>query len=217
MGNLKPVEKGFGRRTFNRIIAAFNANYLLIEGRPGWSRTKDGVLPPPAITPGEAQGKKLWSLAVEDEDTAEVKLLYPGTIKRTSALDNSGNVTITDVESTFTVTVGDFLLLEYGRDLQVTLKKDTNWTGWPFTIESEEISGGSGGYKMAKNRYPLWMFVSEENASDFAIRINDNIYADKVGYDTNLQFVLVRAQDKDGNVISAYELQPSLLCQTWAS
>mgnify|MGYP000867391200 FL=1 len=148
-----------------------------------------------------------WDLEIVDGGAGEVRLIRPGLIRRTSALDASGLVNVTDIGETFTAEVGKLLVLEVLPTLATSLKMIDEWDGWPMPIDSEETDP-PGFWRVTKYYYPLFDFVAETAAHD-AVIINDNLVAERRGYNGHLQFALCRQEDKDAHVVSAYELVPS--------
>jgi hypothetical protein len=211
---LKRVDKGFAKKTLNKIIDAVNENWIQCEGRPGWERSRAGVVPPPITAGGDTAGLVLWSLTITDAATNTVKIVNPGFVKRTNALDDSGTVDITAIDSTFTAAVGKFLVLEVEPDLTTELKMISQWTGYPMPIDTVEVSGL---WKVEKYYYPLYEFVAPpaegEPREPFSVSVSDTIYARKMCPSNHLQFILTRQEDNAGHVVSAFELVPSLSCR----
>jgi hypothetical protein len=128
---LKAVESGFGKKTFNRIFSYLRGTQLLTTGRPGWQKTDQGIVPPPFPSPEQVAATELWGISVADSELASVSLSRPGVLKRTSALDNSGKITITNETAEFTAVVGQFLLIELTPDLTAELKVAGQWLALP--------------------------------------------------------------------------------------
>lgn len=211
---LKRVEKGFAKKTLNRIIDAVNENWIQCEGRPGWERSRSGVVPPPITAGGDTAGLVLWTLSVVDPDIPSVKIVNPGLVKRTNALDDSGTVDITAIGDTFTAALGKFLVLEVLPDLTTELKMVSEWDGYPMPIDTVEESGL---WIVEKYYYPLYEFVAPlaegEPREPFSVAISDTIRARKMTPANHLQFILTRQEDDAGHVVSAFELVPSLSCR----
>lgn len=205
--DFKPVEKGFGRRTFNRILKLIRANWIMCDGIPGWERTEQGVKPPPWAEPGTFVSE-LWQLSVVDSENATVKIINPGQLKKTYALDNSGLITIGSIDSEFTATAGQFLVLEILPNLTTTLKTVAEWDGYPQPLDSEEDTPG-GLMILSKYYHVLYEFVATDSATAPSIRINDTVSAEKRTFPNHLQLFETGIEDGSGNLISCYEPRPT--------
>ncbi|HRQ88036.1 MAG TPA: hypothetical protein PLA50_04515 [Bacteroidia bacterium] len=198
----------------------------MARNRPAWKRPEErtqaqaggGAKP---IREGSNQSpqfatprveSRLWGLTVTDPEAGKVRIENPGTVKRTAALDNSGLVTVSAIGSEFTVSVGDMLVLEVSPTLSTTLKKVSTWDGWPYPIDTQETSP-PGRWVIARYYYVLWDFVG--SSSDLgAVKIKDGLWGERRGFEGNLQFLRGRISDKDGHVVSYYELVPSQGCRS---
>lgn len=150
-----------------------------------------------------------WSLEVVDAEAGTVKLANPGILKRTTALDSSGILSIVDVGEEFNAIAGRLLCLVIEPDMTVTLDLVSTWTGWPYPYEVEE-STPEGLWIWTKYYYPLWDFRSTASTELGTVKINDSLFAEKRGFDTHLFLDPVERQSSTGPVIATYEIIPSI-------
>lgn len=208
--DFKQVEKGFGKRTFNRILKLLRSNWILCDGIPGWERTAGGVKPPPIPEPSSIQNPQ-WGLAVQDAEAATVQITNPGTLKKTHALDNSGLVTITDIGADHTAAVDSWLVLEIQPDLTTTAKVTAAWTGYPQPLDTT-LDATSGLYTVNNVYYPLWAFVSSTGAPSDAATVNSTISAIRIAPNADLQLYETLIEDDNGRLIPCYWPEPSVSC-----
>lgn len=180
-----------------------------------------GVFPstvPPVIR-GETVGlfdSSLWGLEILDPEAGTVRISNPGLLKRTSALDNSGLITIGSIGSTFTAAAGKALVLKIEPDLTVTLElvgtNTTDWPAWPYPLETEE-SSPAGLWVMTNYRFTLWDFVADSDDPD-AIKVkNSGVFAEWRGIRGHLRLSLTEDEDKDGHVVPCLEPVLSVGCR----
>lgn len=176
------------------------------EGASGGSIREGGKAPNqyPTVHRSEV---KLWDLEVTNADTSEVKIRNPGRIRKTMAMDHTGDVGITNAGATFTAGPGKMLVLEYTPELDIVLQMVDEWDGWPMPIDSVE-SDPPGLWLMEKGYFVLWDFMtsSEDPA---AVRIGDELFGERRAYDSHLIFGKSWMEDKDGRVVPIYELLPA--------
>lgn len=170
----------------------------------------DGGVYPPTVAPVREVstvalgGAARWDLAMTDTD--EVKVARAGQIKRTSALDGSGAISIDSVGSSFAVADGDFLVLEIERDLTTTLNLRSTWDGYPMPVDTEESTPG-GVWVMTKYYFPLWYFSAAKPDTDGTLF--GTVWGRKLCPDSDFQIIVSREQDADGHVVSSVELRPA--------
>ncbi len=141
----------------------------------------------------------------------KVKISSPGLVKRTSALDASGLVTVAGLDGEFTPAADRLLVLEVLPTLETTLKLVSQWDGWPYPIDTVE-SDPPGFFVVEKYYYPLYDFVSETGDPE-AVPLSGGLFAERRAEDSDLQFELGRLEDKAGHVVSAWVLRPSQGCR----
>lgn len=152
----------------------------------------------------------LWDLDVVDAEAGTVKILRPGIVKRTNALDASGVLSIDAIGDTFTAEAGKILVLEVEPNFNITaVMKSAGWDGWPYPYEVEVTSPG-GLWKWTKYYYPLWDFRSSESSEPGAIKINDSLWAEKRGFSTHLKLEPYESQSASGPVVATYEMVPAV-------
>ena len=164
--------------------------------------------------------KGLWDLSVVDPETASIKIVRDGRVKRTTALDATGLVTIVDIAEEFTAVEDHLLVLECVPDpddgLIVTLKMVEEWDGWPFPMDTAETDP-AGFWVVTKYYYPLYDIRAVTEDTDYddpdVFPINDTLVAERRHHGSHLQFELTRQEDKDGHVVSAFHLTPSVGCR----
>ena len=176
-----------------------------------------GVFPPVVgpVLESEATGlggdPKYWTLEVVDAETGEFRLIYPGTIKRTTALDSSGVLTIVDVDETFTPTAGQILCLVVEPNFTVTLQLlSASWSGWPYPYTVEETTPG-GLWKWTKYHFALWDFRSTASDQPDSVQITDTLWAEYRGLSERGHMMLLplESQSASGPVVAPYEFVPS--------
>lgn len=202
------------RKALNEVAEYARRHGVNPAGLPGWSETIDGWNPP-IIGPGSESSPEHWGLRIISETgvATKVAIKNPGTVKKTTAYDNSGLVTITGIADEFTPAAGKLLVIKVAPDLAASLEMVDEWTGWPYPIQTAASS--PPGYRvLSYYYYLLYAFVPTADSTDpFAVSIGDSLKAEKRGFNNNLQFVLSRGQDSTGAVVSYFELLPAVGCE----
>ena len=165
----------------NKAIDYLVSRSVNPAGRPGWSHSKDGWVPPPAPVLTDSSANP-WDLTEIDSEalTAKVNL---GTILK-SAVDLTDKFTITNGTSALTIAAGRTFRLKFTGAfdaMTVTLESGTAWTDYPAAVETTS-SGVSAVF--ASYFYPLWEFVATSDATTFPI--TDDIHARKIAPSVNL-------------------------------
>lgn len=167
------------------------------------------------VTKGESLGienRGLWSLEITDEALGKFRILNPGTIKKTSAYDASGLVTVANIGNEFTAAAGSALILNVAPDATITAEVVTaDWTGWPYPIETEETTP-AGNWVMKFFRLVLWDFVASTTDVD-AVKMKSGVFAEFRGFRDNLQLFPTEMEDIGGRVVPVLELLPSAGCR----
>lgn len=176
----------------------------------GRGELREGAKAAPAHATPHRPPRKLWDLELVSADTASVRVIFPGQVRKTTALDASGLVAVSGIGGTFTASAGKLLVLRYLPSLATTLELIPVWDGWPMPIDTEETSGGL--WVMAKGYFPLWEFVASSDDPD-AIAITDTLHAERRAPDAHLIFGKSWTEDADGHVVPWYELLPAGGCR----
>ena len=200
------------KKALNSVVEFAKVHGVNPGGRPGWNQTADGWMPP-YLTNSGASGPVFWDLQVTDSTEGKVKIINPGIVKRTSAYDASGLVSIASIDDEFTAVADSALILKVTADLTTTLEMvTTDWTGWPYPHESEETTP-PGLWVMKFYRLILWDFVASSSRPD-SIKVAEEVFAERRIMPSHLQFELVDTQDSDGHVIAGVQLVPAPGCRT---
>lgn len=175
--DLAPVESGFGKKTFNRILKALR-KYRVLAIRPGWEQTPDGVIPPPAMI-GEAGGDSFpWQITITSAEDSKVTI-EAGTILKSND-DLSDTLTRNSPTEEFTVSAGGFLAIKI-IDHEPEDYDIEEHSSWPIaddkscsvTAVDEEL----GIYQFDYRLLPIWVFVGESEKEDTDVAINDELWA----------------------------------------
>jgi len=216
MSQKKPSFEGGNRsiaKAMNRLADALWRHGVNPGGRPGWVETKDGWMPPAPNMGGDGSASLLWSLKVITEEGGgkKVSIVNPGLVRKTMALDATGIVNIADLADEFTPAANKLLVLEYLPTLATTLKMVDEWDGWPMPVDTVETDPG-GLWVMSRGYHVLYDFRSSSDDSD-AIKIQDNLYAERRAYNDHLMFVNTMMEDKDAHFVPFWELLPAQSCR----
>ena len=203
------VDKGFGKKTFNRLISFINRNRVL-PIRPGWEQTPDGIVPPPAVLPGSGVAPEYWRLIVEDSELATVSIGKQGILKQTAAIDGTGDVTITNADSTFTAAIDKYLVIELtegaGNTVDAELKLSSEWTSYPYMWD---VVLDGANYVMDSATFPLYFFLAPDSNRTDLLTVNDTIAAKKmIPNIANWQMHEIYWENASGNAVSVIDLLP---------
>jgi hypothetical protein len=184
--------------------AAWEANRSVAQAHTG----------PIIIKSGCCGGSELWGITVVPDELNKVKISNPGIIKKTTALDDSGVVDVIGIDDQFAARVGSLLGIEFKRDSTATMRvmAPADLEGWPYPITTKE-SDPPGFFILDKYFYAIWDFRSDRGEDPSTVQIGKNLFAEKRGFSSHLQMMLTRQEDKNGKVVSTFELVPSVGCR----
>lgn len=198
-----------GNRAFanalNKVVSVLRMHGVNPAGRPGWSHTKDGWMPP-YINPSTQAGGSIWTLNVVDSDTMEVSVNCGTIIEDVS--DLSAHVAITNASGTFNVAVGDmiWLKLEFNTGTlvtTVTLESDDTWDDYPKCFET---TGTEGTAEWVATYYPLYKFLAESTSATTPVA--SGLHALKLVADTHFAIANVIFQSGADRPVSGITLVP---------
>ncbi len=190
---------GSFRKALNTVVSYARRHGIHPGGRPGWSATPNGWLPP-VLSPQALAVTTKWALNVEDFETGEVSIDCGSIIADLS--DVTDTITITSGTSTFTVADGDKIFLKFTNLATpvVTLTKSSTWTDYPSAVEITN-SGSSATY--AATYYPLYYFNTTATGSYATVK--DGVYAHRVAQNEDFRLVnLFYQTGSDQGVVILY-------------
>lgn len=149
-------------------------------GRPGWSETAQGWLPP-RNSINEFVLTVPWKLSVEDGEAGEVKI-DAGTILNSSD-SITQKLTISNPTATHTVQSGGYIAIKIDSKTPtsceiVALEEWPEEDGYQVTFTG---TVGDGDFVFVARHYPLWKFV--EAATDSSTPIGPDIHGIQLCYD----------------------------------
>lgn len=174
---LKPVESGFGKKAFNRILKYLRRTQIL-PGRPGWSFTPNGILPPPAQVGGAGGDSFPWQISVVDAETPTLTI-SEGTILKSN--DNLSDVlTRNSPSEEFTVSAGGFIAIKITGHQPTTydVEYSSSWS-----IDGDDacnittIDADLGIYQFESRLLPVWAFLNEDDKTDTDVAIGNDVWA----------------------------------------
>jgi len=155
-----PVQKGFGRNRFNRLLRLIR-KYRVLTERPGWAQTKDGIMPPPTLLEQDII-PKWWTLEYDTDN--EYFTVTQGRIANGITDDDiTASLSVTDNTSGITPADDKLVYLEVTGTLDspaVALEYGTTWTDWPAQYTLNEVE--TDVYEWTHYRFPLWQFYSAQ-------------------------------------------------------
>ena len=198
------------RAAINAVADFAEYHGVHIGGRPGWIQTTEGKHPP-LVLGGTEAADEYWSLSKipVDGGATKVAISNPGLVKKTTAYDNSDQVTIASIADEFTPTAGKLLCLKVVPDLTTTLVLVNEWTTWPNPLKTV-ASTPAGYYVFTEYYYVLYQFLASAGTNPYAIAVDTNLFAHKRCFNSNLLFTISRTEDADAHVVSFPELIPCL-------
>lgn len=134
----------------NRIIAGAGLGFRRLpgQGTEVWATGASGA------------GGWLWGVEVTDAATGTIRLVSPGQIRATADVAAASLVPLLDSETEWTMSVGDFLLIDLHVDdgaLAAKLVKLATWPNfpWPWATEPDEHDFE----QVTHSYFPLWRAI----------------------------------------------------------
>jgi hypothetical protein len=147
-------------------------------GRPGWSETAQGWLPPKIGAGGGGIFSQAWPLTVVDGEAAEVSIEVGTILKGSDSI--SQKLTISNPTEVFVVDVGGYIALKITQEVPTTcqlvfLPEWPEASGYQVTFDG---TIGGGDFAFVERHFPLWKFVAV--ASDSSTAVTEGIHAEQL-------------------------------------
>lgn len=186
----------------NRLSTALWRHGINPAGRPGWSESPDGWIPP--IFRGVTGIESKWDLSVANSDAKTFTVSCGRIIADASNLETE--LEITGKDSTFTAASGNILRLKITGaydETTVTLECAGEWTDYPSAVELTET--GSDAAFLAYY-YPLWKFTDSD--ADGGTILFEGIYARRLVGDFDFLRILTAYSEPGSAPIATPALIP---------
>lgn len=147
-------------------------------GRPGWSETAQGWLPPKVGAGGGGVFSQAWPLTVVDGEAAEVSIGVGTILKGADSI--SEKLTISNPDEVFVVDVGGYIALKIAQEVPTSCEL-VFLTEWPEESGYQVTYTGTmtdGDFVFTARHFPLWKFIPA--ATDSSLRVSEGIHAEQL-------------------------------------
>ncbi len=153
---------------------------------------------------------RIWDLTVVDAAAGTVKLAVPGKVRITDDVDDTGLISIGSIGSTFTITAGKYIVLEWdatGASPVCTLKALSTWSGFPFPY----TTANSGGHKIFQKGYtPLWVGKAAGDVVVFYpglhLSLNEDVTLERLAPDAHFELINYLVEIPTGQMVDVDRL-----------
>jgi hypothetical protein len=172
-------------KALNDVVSFCRRHGVNPAGRAGWSETADGWIPPDFSGSGIA-GLRRWDLQPVPDSDPVTFTVVPASIFK-SLEDLTETIPIVNVATPLTLAADKLLRLKITGPLTdpvITLELDDDWEDYPAAYETTS-SGATAAF--AAYFYPLWQFITPEDAEDddSAIQVADGVFGRKIATDND--------------------------------
>jgi hypothetical protein len=185
MGQEKPTFKGGNisiASALNRLANALWRHGVNPAGRPGWSESADGWVPPVVFEGGESS---VFPWALNSEGDGDYSITVGTILKGDDSV--SASLTCDNADYIFEPGVGDFLVLKIV-DLVPTSYEIELLSSWPESGGAAVSYTGSvanADFELVARYYPLWKFVASSTDPSRQV-LGDGLSAIKCAPHANL-------------------------------
>ena len=163
-------------------------------GRPGWSETAQGWLPPKA---GAGEGgvfSQAWPLTVVDGEALEVSIEVGTILKGSDSI--SEKLTISNPDEVFVADVGGYIALKITEEVPTTcelvfLPEWPEESGYQVTYEGTIAEEN---FAFVERHFPLWKFVADATGSSTSVA--EGVHAEQLCFNhLAIQYGIYRTPD----------------------
>jgi hypothetical protein len=160
MGQEKPTFKGGNisiASALNRLANALWRHGVNPAGRPGWSESVDGWVPPVVFGGGEGS---VFPWALNSKGDGDYSITLGTILKGDDSVSDS--LACDNADYLFTPDVGDFLVLKIAEIVPTSYEIEllSSWPEDGGAAVSYSGSVATGDFALVSRYYPLWKFVA---------------------------------------------------------
>jgi hypothetical protein len=163
-------------------------------GRPGWSETAQGWLPPKVGAGGGGVFSQAWPLTVVDGEAAEVSIGVGTILKGADSITQK--LTISNPTEVFTVSSGGYIALKIASEVPTSCQL-VFLAEWPEESGYQVTYTGTmtdGDFVFTARHFPLWKFIP--TATDSSLRVSESIHAEQLCFNhLEIQYGIYRTPD----------------------
>lgn len=176
------------------------------ESETNWDQAGHGAVFAPAIGPvrevlfdSSGQYSRLWDVDVTGEN--KIKLKTAGQVRKSADVDNTSLVTITGLDTEWTLSVGKWLVLKLTNTGAVSVSLESEWDGFPFPIITEEDANG---FQIWQHTFfPLWKAIAppDELKPGRHVSVSDSIALVRLAPDADLEIMETHEETPSGKFV----------------